>query len=481
MERMNRAEHREKTVKTALLQFVFPFSLKPESGASLVKELGKRGGYTPFYLNRTELEDAFYGEGFQVSHKKLERYYLHFTGSVLFPRDHNPKAFQRMSKAEGEIYILETPFFSMPFKVLSVDVIVCPFDLGFLTVRIQINQTESYSRVLEFADRFRVLEDVSAMDNAAFVLCGDERFQQIEQFLFRKVAPGVMPYLDTSDLDRAYFETLPFFVDERMFVQAVYAFADGETITTEDQYRALHLDGVNEWGEPFTSSGNPDFITGYCDEHIYGRWSPETFFGLNEHTFCCLTNGSETRVRAIARQMYGEFYYGVLLNMFHKIVLLKLSNEYSQVRLERDKEPVEGLIRSITTFSANYYFLELASQLEGKELFFQLRQMFGIHDLYLEVKQTLLDLYTYQDRENAKSSNYLLLLLTMYTVVGGIYGMNQVIEDLKGRIDWSKMLEYSIFEYIALFTTLTGLVVGIGLSFTLVVKWIRDGIRKRER
>ena len=69
----------------------------------------------------------------------------------------------------------------------------------------------------------------------------------------------------------------------------------------------------------------------------------------------------------------------------------------------------------------------------------------------------------------------------MYTVVGGIYGMNQVIEDLKGRIDWSKMLEYSIFEYIALFTTLTGLVVGIGLSFTLVVKWIRDGIRKRER
>ncbi|EXX85787.1 hypothetical protein BG53_07340 [Paenibacillus darwinianus] len=75
-----------------------------------------------------------------MSHKRLERYYLHFTGNVLFPRDHNLKAFQRLSKAQGENYQLETPYFSMPFEILSVDVIVCPFDLGFLTVRIRIDQ-----------------------------------------------------------------------------------------------------------------------------------------------------------------------------------------------------------------------------------------------------------------------------------------------------------------------------------------------------
>ncbi|WJH32373.1 hypothetical protein N6H14_18445 [Paenibacillus sp. CC-CFT747] len=79
---------------------------------------------------------------------------------------------------------------------------------------------------------------------------------------------------------------------------------------------------------------------------------------------------------------------------------------------------------------------------------------------------------------STRRSNYLLMILTVYTVISGIYGMNQVIEDLKGKIDWSKLLEYSVFEYIALVVAFSGIIVSFGLSINVIYKWTRDKWRR---
>ena len=44
---------------------------------------------------------------------------------------------------------------------------------------------------------------------------------------------------------------------------------------------------------------------------------------MEEHIFTCVTNEGELKIAKLASQMYGEFYYALLLNLFHKIVLLK--------------------------------------------------------------------------------------------------------------------------------------------------------------
>ncbi|PZD96069.1 hypothetical protein DNH61_09125 [Paenibacillus sambharensis] len=473
-----RLTRKDAFVDTALLQFIFPFSIKDGLRDELREELLERG-YQPFTLEDRSLEDAYYGEGYRVSHQHLERYYLPFTGSILFPDRHSASAFQRLSRVIEEGYELSLGERSISFCVQSVDVVICPFDLGFITTRVSIEEKLPYSLVLEFADRFRDLEDINSRDEHTSVRRGEENYGQMEEFIFKKVAPGIMPYLGTTDLDEAYYETLPYFVDERMFVLMFCRFAEGFAIDSIDMYRALHLDGMNENGEPVIGSSNPDFIKRYCDQHVYDRWSPGTVYGANEHTFCCLTTTEGRRERELAGEMYGELYYGLLLCLFHKIVLLKLSSNYSTIRLEYDRPTVEKLIRSITNLSAKYYFLEIASQLKGKELFKMIRRSFGIHELYIEVKETLGELYDYQDRTDAKTQNYLLMLLTLYTVIGGIYGMNQVIEDLDGQIDWRAMLKYSLFEHIALFVTLSGLVIGFVLAVVVTKKWLSDYIRRR--
>lgn len=470
----------EPALHTALLQFIFPFSIKDGEDNKLVGQL-KQDGFTRFFLDNKELEDAYYGEGYCVSHEKMERSYLPFAAHVLFPRENEEDSFRRFSKINDLPCRLEMSQQSVHFRVLSTDVFICPFQLGFLTVRIRIEEeTLPFSVALEFADRFRTLENASIPDKQTSIHCRSKSFKQVEDFLFKNLVAGLEPFLDPSEIDGAYFETLPFFVDERMMVQAFYGFnrKDGhDELSVDLRYRASQLDGLDMNGNPYISASDPDYIEHYCREHSYNRWGPDTYYMTNEQTFCCLSRAEPDIATQLVNQMYGEYYYGLLLSIFHKIVLLKLANLHSRLRINHDYDEIENLIFLINKFSAKFYFLELISQSQGREIFFQLRKVYGNDALFEEVKMTLNDLFQYQDKFQAKRRDTLLMILTVFTVVSGIYGMNQVIEDLKGKIDWSKLLEYSPFEYLALFVTFTG----IAVSIFLTLKELWNGIRSRRR
>ena len=76
--------------------------------------------------------------------------------------------------------------------------------------------------------------------------------------------------------------------------------------------------------------------------------------------------------------------------------------------------------------------------------------------------------------------NMLLFILTIFTVISGIYGMNLVIEDWKSPSGWRRFSSYTFFEWISLVTALSG----IGLSAYLVVttfgKTIRSKLRRKK-
>ncbi|CAM4208822.1 hypothetical protein [Paenibacillus typhae] len=474
------AESPEPVLHTALLQFIFPFSIQNGEDDKLIGQL-KQDGFTRFFLDNKELEDAYYGEGYCVSHEKMERSYLPFAAHVLFPREKDKDSFRRFSKVNDLASTLNMPGRSIPFRVLSTDIFLCPFQVGFLTIRTQlVDAPLPFSVALEFADRFRTLEDATLEDKGTIIQCGENSFDLVEDFVFENLAPSLRLFLDQSELNGAYFETLPFFVDERMMVQAFYGFVpddDEDELDIGLRFRASQLDGLDADGSPYMSASDKDYISDYCREHSYNRWGPDTYYMTNEQTFSCLSRAKPEIATRLANQMYGEYYYGLLLSIFHKIVLLKLSNLHSRLRINRDYDEIENLIFLINKFSAKFYFMELISQSQGREIFFQLRKVYGNDALFDEVKMTLDDLFQYQDKFQAKRRDTLLMILTVFTVVSGIYGMNQVIEDLKAPIDWSKMKDYSPFEYLALFLTFTG----IAVSILLTLKELWNGIRSRRR
>lgn len=474
----------EPMLHTALMQFIFPFSMKKGDSKKLIQQL-QQDGFTRFFLDNKELEDAYYGEDYSVSHEKMERMYLPFAAHVLFPRKKDADSFRRFSRVNNLECSLEMPQQSLPFQVLSTDIFICPFQLGFVTIRVQLaDESIPFSTALEFADRFRKLENTFVKDDFTYIHCEEKTFERVEDFIFRNLVDGLEPFLDQSEINGAYFETLPFFVDERMQVQAFYGFQpqeDSEEISLNLRYRASQLDGIDPNGNPYISATDPEYIEHYCKEHSYSRWGPDTYYMTNEQTFCCLSRADKKTAVMLANQMYGEYYYGLLLSIFHKIVLLKLANMHSRLRINHDYEEIDNLIYSINKFSAKFYFLELISQTQGREIFLQLRKVYGNDALFGEVKQTLDDLFQYQDKFQSKRRDNLLMILTVFTVVSGIYGMNQVIDDLKGKIHWSKMIEYSPFEFLALFVTVSGILVSVALTLRALGYEIMRRYRKKSK
>lgn len=127
----------EPLLHTALMQFIFPFSIKKGDSKKLIQQL-QDDGFTRFFLDNKELENAYYGEDHCVSHERMERTYLPFAAHILFPRKKDVDSFRRFSRVNNLDCILEIPQQSIFFKILSTDIFICPFQLGFVTIRVQL-------------------------------------------------------------------------------------------------------------------------------------------------------------------------------------------------------------------------------------------------------------------------------------------------------------------------------------------------------
>ena len=471
---MQRIDFKEKSVEVAIFQFIFPFSFKEGIEQKIFPFLLEQQ-FKHFKLDHLDYEDAFYGD-YCVSHREMEAYYLPFTNQILFPYTEHQKGFQRYSKALKINANLTTEFVSIPFQVHSIDVLLCPYELGFLTIRTEVKKTNdlTLSDAIEFASRFRVLEPKKVKDSKTTIESDGENYNQVKNFIFHKLFKGMTEFFEKKNIKNAYFERFPFFEDERMYVQSLISLREGETIDLADVYRSGSFSGLSLDGKPFISANNLPYISKYLEEHGFFRWAPDTYFSMEEHSFTCITNENSKMTAILASQIYGELYYGVVLNFFHKIVLLKMAYEYSELNIERDTKEIEKLIYSINAFTANYFFLELASQSQGRDIFEHLRKSFNIELLYSDAKQTLHSLIKYQENTNAKKDSLLLLVLTLYSVIGQMFGMNLVTSDFVGKIKWKHMLSYNPLEYLALFVACTGVVISLGLGIQSIYQWIKD-------
>ena len=146
-------------------------------------------------------------------------------------------------------------------------------------------------------------------------------------------------------------------------------------------------------------------------------------------------------------------------------MLLRVSFEYSRIEWKKDEEYVKSLIQFITLFSSGYYSQEVSTRSEGKELSHMFRKSFNIDCLFKEVNKTLHELYKSQENNASDKMNMLLFILTIFTVISGIYGMNLVIKDWESPSGWRQISTYTFFEWISLVTALSG----IGLSAYLVI------------
>ena len=461
----------------AYMTFLFPFSFHEREREKFIAHLHKNH-FTFFTLDQTNLQDAYYGKDITVQHKELDQYFLPFIERKLFPHRTDQDGFLRFSKRINETFTLEVHDTTFSFNVNSIDIMLCPFGTGIITIRTEMNQRkDQLCDLLDFMNHFRVLEPKLDEEKGATIKKGDREFETTNAFVFEYLCPILKSFIIHDEKRAGYFGSLPFFEDERMLTSG-FLITDGEHPITDDQlYRMGQLDGKDTNGNSFMSTTNVEYIERYVQKHVHDRWAPDTYTVTSEHTQITVSAKSHEQLTRPISQYMGTHHYNLMIHYFYKIMLFRLSFEYSEIHWNQDEDYVEELIELISKFSSRYYFGEVSARTEGKELSHTYREIFHLNSLYEEVKKTLQELYRAQENQSSKRHNMLLFMLTVFTVVSGIYGMNLVIEDWKGKTDWSKVSGYSFFEWISLITALAG----ISLSFILLGATGGKGIWKKIR
>jgi hypothetical protein len=465
----------ELVVEQSYLQFIFPFQIRESRSGDLIHQLNKEK-WEFFDLRDTSQEDKFYGD-IRISHERMEKFFLPNMEPILFPQKTNEKnAFRRFSKIINQKGYLQSQYLKADFQLVSFDIFVCPYNIGIMNLRVNLPENMSYDDVLHFIDVFRQLDKP---DGTTITINGKE-YSETKGLIFKEYCPWLEDHLSKKK-NTTYFGSLPFFIEERMQVYYYLAFEKNTVLDEITLYRAAAIKGYDSEGNPYAGAKSEAYIHRFCSKHVYDRWGDESYYIISNYAFVCVSNESEEKSRFIAERMYGENYYTNILFFFNRLLLLQLSYENSQLRVEDKKGSIEKLIIRITNFSAQFYQPEVHSRIFGKEIYMKMKEIFHMDELYIHVNQTLGNLYKNHEKLTGKRHEYLLSFLTTYTVISGIYGMNLVIEqDWKGSINWSHAASYSIFEYIALFVALSGIILGGVLGIQTVYKWIKEKIKSKE-
>lgn len=470
---MQKIDLHEKQLDRAIFQFIYPFAFRHGIEQKMIPYL-KDNHFKLFRLDQLEDQDDYYGD-FSVSHPEIEDYFLPFSNRILFPHSKSQKGIQRYSKVLNFACQLKTDSITLPFTIHSIDVTLCPYELGFITIRTEVNNTSdlNLSHALEFAARFRLLKPRDHQDKNTKIIYRNIN-AAVENFVFDFLFKGLPDFFEKKTKQESYFQTYPYFKDEKFYVQSMLVLREDSLIDTVDVYRASGLCGIDQEGKPFVSANNLTYIEEYLQEHGYHRWAPQTYFVFEESVFTCISNGDSSTISEIAGQVYGAFYYSLLLNLFHKTVLLKLAQTYAVLKITKDTEEMEKLIYSINAFTANFFALELVSQSQSEDIFFRMRKTYNIELLYKNAKETLYSLFKYQENVNAKKDSLLLLVLTLYSVVGQMFGMSLVTGDFIGKINWHHVLHYNLVEYFAFFVAMSGIFSSLLLGIIGIRQWITD-------
>ncbi|MGN7479254.1 sugar phosphate isomerase [Solibacillus silvestris] len=438
--------------------FYYPFNYRQYCFEKF-QQILKQHQFYHVKIDEHDFHHTLYGPDVEVSHELLKQFFYPFIEEKFLNDEISKLHFNRYSKSINGQGKMVTQFEVIPFTLLSADINLCPFGIGIVALRIQLADELDVDSALSFAHFFRVLEPKIDEELGAEILYEDFVFVNTEQLLFQKITPFLGKFfVDYSSIHKN-ISKIPFFEDERMYVSAFLHLEEDVELDNELLYRAGQLNGRDRYGNPYISSTNEHYIAEAVEACSYRRWAPDYYMMTTLQGHIHLTTVDGESMKRYLNSFHSISYYTVLIHYFYKLMLLKLVFEHSELKFSKDKDVIEELIEQITKFSSRYYFSEVSVRTEGKEISQYFRKVFRIKELYSETKETLEELYRIQEDRSTDRLNQLAFILTIFSMISGIYGMNLVIEMLGEPIRLSDIFKFTLFEWIAFILTLVGLLI----------------------
>ncbi|MBQ0138745.1 MAG: hypothetical protein KBT36_05565 [Kurthia sp.] len=458
-------------IVNAYSNFFFPLLINHLSYKQLLEKL-EEANYKLYDVDSAPSVD--YGDGLADDYEHLRNYFMPNVEHKLLDNDPNGESFLRFTKQHDLACTLTVDNQEHPFKLINLEVIVCPFSLVFLLIRTKHSEEATKEQAENFIQAFRTLQKKQKfqLDKQA-----NETYETTEAFL-QKVLIADLPTLFRKKKGEKYTNSFSNFQDKKLIASNFITFYEAHEAETLFYLNEGH--GTHKYDELVKPYISKNYIERYLDEHVLERYDDHINYIQAEET------GTITTYFPVAgdswkffkRYYNSSFFYQLLIHYFQNITLLTLANEYANVKWKKDQSYVRELMKKISLFDARYHFAELSTYKEENELTEFLQKSFGITKKYEETIHSLNQLFTNQEQLADLKQNNLLFFLTMSSVITGVFGMNLIVDRWKNGISMKEVTSYTGIESFIFIVTAISIIAALLLTgqrlYELVVEqWRR--------
>ena len=195
------------------MSFTLPLRYDSMRKDDLVLTL-KTNGHSFFQIDKSLSEACVNEDDIPVNVKELKQYFLPYLEEKLFPTSLDKNGFLSFSKSIMKRFEYKLGDTNIPFVIQSVNVILGPFDIAILTVKVQLASPRTeLADVLDFMHHFRAVEPLLAEEQGMVLICPENgRHLSVQSLLLECLCPFLEKFVlndvkPVCENDRTFFSS----------------------------------------------------------------------------------------------------------------------------------------------------------------------------------------------------------------------------------------------------------------------------------
>lgn len=294
------------------------------------------------------------------------------------------------------------------FKVQKIEVICFNTGICFFTMKTNIENTQSFSDVLNFNYKFR---DIKQENN----------FKSYDKIYLQTDTFGDVSKLTEfiKDITGSSLETVKLDIDTQRFLTYSYVCIDREAWNSNTNFEDIEFNFIKYVN--FLSADNSADLQ-VNDASIFSEWKYAKL-GITKQGVALFTSSMDiNNFTDLPDKFENEYFYTYILNLYKKIYLKKLEKEF------KHSSNLKKARRKFIEFTKNLWIQEITDDEIGSNINYRLGKVFELDRLYYEIKTKYDILYK---ELNIEKNSKAIIVVAIILVISLIFNILNYIEIIK--------------------------------------------------
>ncbi len=284
------------------------------------------------------------------------------------------------------------------FIIRKIDVIVFNTGIGFLCIKTDLEDNNSFSNILNFNYKFKgICSDISNLENYDKIILQTDSFSSIESLKdFIHKITGTNNKIKELNINSESFLTYSYLCIDQEAWNNINSF---EKI--ENQF--------NKYANNLSADNSVNLEKESVD--TFSKWKYAKI-GITKSAVSLLASSYDINQYTILPHEYeNQYLYTYIINLYKKIYLEKLSGECKNVK------DIRKIREKFSEFTKEIWITEVTEDETGSLLNKKLEKIFELEELYREIKNKYDVLYKNYNIKKTFKANKIVLIILMISLI----------------------------------------------------------------